>query len=203
MRGATISLISAIATIGITACAQSGEATTEPPARATIEATAAIGPAVGENIPEEFAARDSRGRPVGFADIAGARGAVLVFHRSADWCPACQDQLAAFAEIEDRLGEAGFRIAAVSIDGPEALRDFAARSGIGYALLSDEGGTLIRRFGFADPVFSETSFAAGAARPAAIVVDADGRVRASIVAGDYRRTIAATEVLAAVERLGA
>jgi hypothetical protein len=42
------------------------------------------GPAVGETIPG-FEALDQNGRPVRFQDIAGPNGAVILFHRSADW----------------------------------------------------------------------------------------------------------------------
>lgn len=42
------------------------------------------GPAVGEVIPE-FSAEDQNGKPISFEDIKGPNGAVILFHRSADW----------------------------------------------------------------------------------------------------------------------
>ena len=42
------------------------------------------GPAVGEIIPE-FAAEDQNGKLISFGDIKGPKGAVILFHRSADW----------------------------------------------------------------------------------------------------------------------
>lgn len=42
------------------------------------------GPAVGGNIPV-FHAVDQEGREQAFESIRGPRGAMLVFHRSADW----------------------------------------------------------------------------------------------------------------------
>jgi len=42
------------------------------------------GPAVGETIPE-FAAEDQNGKLISFEDIKGPKGAVILFHRSADW----------------------------------------------------------------------------------------------------------------------
>jgi len=42
------------------------------------------GPAVGETIPE-FEATDQNGSLIHFQDIAGPNGAVILFHRSADW----------------------------------------------------------------------------------------------------------------------
>ncbi len=42
------------------------------------------GPEVGERIPA-IKAMDQNGRWVDFEDIKGPKGAVIVFHRSADW----------------------------------------------------------------------------------------------------------------------
>ena len=45
---------------------------------------ASLGPQVGEKIPD-FALPDQHGRIQTLDSIMGARGAMLVFHRSADW----------------------------------------------------------------------------------------------------------------------
>ena len=42
------------------------------------------GPAVGEIIPE-FVAENQDGTLTSFEDIKGPKGAVILFHRSADW----------------------------------------------------------------------------------------------------------------------
>ncbi len=42
------------------------------------------GPKIGERIPD-FAAFDRNGALVGFDDIKGPNGAMILFHRSADW----------------------------------------------------------------------------------------------------------------------
>ena len=42
------------------------------------------GPAVGETIPE-FEAEDQNGKLISFEDIKGSNGAIILFHRSADW----------------------------------------------------------------------------------------------------------------------
>lgn len=42
------------------------------------------GPEPGERIPD-FVLPDQHGQPRGLADLAGAGGLFLVFHRSADW----------------------------------------------------------------------------------------------------------------------
>ncbi len=42
------------------------------------------GPEVGERIPD-FSAYDQNGNLVGLGDVMGPNGAMVVFHRSADW----------------------------------------------------------------------------------------------------------------------
>ena len=42
------------------------------------------GPEIGERIPD-FSAYDQNGNLVGLGDVMGPNGAMVVFHRSADW----------------------------------------------------------------------------------------------------------------------
>jgi len=42
------------------------------------------GPEIGESIPD-FSAYDQNGNLVGLSDVMGPNGAMVVFHRSADW----------------------------------------------------------------------------------------------------------------------
>lgn len=42
------------------------------------------GPEAGQTVPS-FRAPDQHGRELTLSDIAGPKGAMLVFHRSADW----------------------------------------------------------------------------------------------------------------------
>ena len=42
------------------------------------------GPEIGERIPD-FSAYDQNGNLVGLGDVMGPNGAIVVFHRSADW----------------------------------------------------------------------------------------------------------------------
>ena len=53
-------------------------------ASAPVVAQIATGPEVGERIPM-FAATDQNGVRRSFADIKGPNGAMILFHRSADW----------------------------------------------------------------------------------------------------------------------
>src|SRR5260221_1115100 len=61
----------------------------------------ALGPQVGQMLPD-FGLPDQSGHERTFRSIVGPNGAVVVFFRSADWCPYCKTQL---VELQGRLRE--------------------------------------------------------------------------------------------------
>jgi peroxiredoxin len=138
-----------------------------------------IGPAVGARIPA-FAAVDSKGAPRTFASLTGRKGVVLVFFRSARWCPFCQHQLIDLKTVQAPLAERGYTLAAISYDPPEALTMFAEKQGVGYTLLSDDGSKMIDAFKLRDPQYPAASFAYGVPKPSIFVIDRKGVVRAKL-----------------------
>jgi len=63
-----------------------------------------LGPAIGTKAPDIGARLDQTGKPRQLSDLMGRNGLVLMFFRSAEWCPFCQAQLvdinSGVAEIE-------------------------------------------------------------------------------------------------------
>jgi peroxiredoxin len=171
----------------------------------TVEATAGIdiGPAVGARIPDNFAAKDHAGTPVGLADIVGPRGVVLAFVRSASWCPYCQKQMIDLKAAAAPLSAQGYRLAVLSYDSPQVLAAFAQKQGIGYTLLSDEKSAMIDAFGLRDPQYPPTSKAYGVPRPAIFVIDAAGVVRGKLAEDDYKVRPPVDAVIEAVGKVAA
>ena len=82
----------------------------------------------------------------------GPKGALLLFYRSADWCPYCKTQL---LDLQNRLGELrakGLGVAAISYDPVPTLAEFATRKQITFPLLSDAGSATIKAFGILNPM---------------------------------------------------
>src|SRR3974377_1607905 len=52
-----------------------------------------LGPPSGSVAPDIGTRLDQNGKPRTFADLMGQNGLVLMFFRSADWCPYCQAQM--------------------------------------------------------------------------------------------------------------
>lgn len=160
-----------------------------------------VGPAVGRAAPA-LLVRDAAGKAVTLREVAGPKGVVLVFTRSAKWCPYCQAQLIALKDVEAGLGRRGFRIAALSYDAPAVLAGFAKARAIPYALLSDEGSRTIDAFGLRDPAYPPGHYAHGVPRPAIFVLRADGTILAKLAEEGYRTRPANEAILAAIDRLG-
>src|SRR3984957_19285219 len=102
-----------------------------------------LGPPVGIKAPDIGTRLDQTGMPRTLPDVMGKNGLVLMFFRSADWCPYCQAQLidmnGGVPEIEKR----GYRVAALSYDSPEILQRFTTKRNIAYTFLSDPKSEVI------------------------------------------------------------
>jgi len=78
--------------------------------------------------------------------------------------------------IEQHLGEfeaRGIRVAAISVDPPEASRDLCRKRGYTYTFLSDPRAEVIRRYDLLDAKAGEQNLA----RPAEFLLDSSGIVR--------------------------
>ena len=160
-----------------------------------------IGPAVGAHIPP-LTATDSTGQPRTLANLSGPRGLVLVFFRSARWCPFCQRQLLDLRNVQADLEKRGYALAALSYDPPDALASFARKWDIRYVLLSDPKSAMIDAFDIRDPQYPPGSFAFGVPKPAIYVVDRRGVVRAKVAREGYQIRPSNAEILATADRAG-
>ncbi len=161
-----------------------------------------VGPPAGSRAPA-LHATDTGGKPVDIVGISGRRGVVLVFFRSARWCPFCQRQLIALREAQMKLEARGFRLAALSYDPPEVLRGFAARRQIGYQLLSDPGSVTIDAFALRDAQYAPGTFAYGVPHPSIFIISAQGVIEAKLANEGYEVRPPIEAILAAVDALPA
>lgn len=157
-----------------------------------------IGPAVGTQVPP-ISARDAAGKAVTIKSLSDKNGVVLVFFRSAKWCPFCQKQLVDLKDAQAPLAQRGYKLVALSYDSPEVLTAFTAKQKIGFTLLSDQGSTTIDAFKLRDPQYKEGSFAYGVPMPGIFVISPRGVVQAKLAEEGYRNRPPVSAVLAAVD----
>ncbi|MGD9796145.1 MAG: peroxiredoxin family protein, partial [Acidimicrobiia bacterium] len=110
-----------------------------------------LGPQVGQTVPD-FSLTDQSGKTWTRQSIMGPKGAMLVFYRSADWCPYCKTQLVDLQGRLDALRAQGLGVAAISYDPVPTLSEFASRRKITFPLLSDAGSATIKAFGILTPL---------------------------------------------------
>lgn len=161
-----------------------------------------LGPPVGTKAPDIGTRLDQTGKPRTPADLMGRNGLVLMFFRSADWCPYCQAQLidvnGGVAEIEKR----GYRVAALSYDSPEILQAFTAKRHIAYTFLSDPKSEAIDLYKLRDPQYPPGSRAYGVPRPIIFVLDKNGVIKAKLYEESYKLRPPVTVVISTLDELG-
>jgi peroxiredoxin len=162
-----------------------------------------LGPAVGAVAPSIGMPMDQTGKPRALADLMGDKGLVLMFFRSAKWCPYCQGQLlemnTGVADIEKR----GYRIAALSYDSTKILADFTAQRNIGFTFLSDPKSEAIDRYNLRDPQYPAGSFAYGVPRPIIFILDKHGVIKAKLFEETFKTRPPVAAVIAKLDALAA
>lgn len=190
-----------IGTLALFAILTGGCSDNSPAAKQPTPSTEALamsempGPKIGDPAPFGIAAKTQDGETVSLADLSGEKGLVLVFFRSAQWCPYCQAQLKGLNRIADTVAQDGYKLAAISYDEPEILSKFAAAQDIKYDLMSDEGSRIIDSFGLRDPQYTEGR-AVGVPYASIFIISPDGIVRAKTVSSDYKVRPSNPEVMA-------
>jgi peroxiredoxin len=145
---------------------------------------------------------DQDGKPRTFADLTGQHGLVLMFNRSAGWCPYCQAQM---IELNGSIGEIdkrGFRVAILTYDTPEVLKGFATRRSITYTLLSDPNSEVIDAYGLRDPQYPPGHRAHGVPRPLILVLDRAGMIRAKLYEDSYKVRPSVAAIIAKLDEVG-
>jgi peroxiredoxin len=168
-----------------------------------IEVSAAawdVGPPVGAKVPA-LHATDLKGAPVSLRELSGRNGLVLVFFRSAKWCPYCQKQLMDLRAAPAPLGERGYRLAAVSYDPTDVLTQFTEKRDIPYPLLSDLGSVTIDAWKLRDIRYKPDSFAWGVPYASIYVISPKGVLKAKLAEEDYKTRPPLSAVLAAIDGL--
>ncbi len=111
-----------------------------------------------------------------FESIKGEKGAVLVFVRSASWCPYCQKQLMDLNNFYQDIRATGYELVSISYDSVDVLKDFHNKHEMQFDLLSDEGSEIIKAFGILNTDMKPGSRAYGIPNPAIYIVSSEGRV---------------------------
>ena len=90
---------------------------------------------VGETAPD-FSLADMDGKAVNFSQF---KGKVIILDFFATWCPPCREEIPDFIKLQSAYGDKGFAMVGVALVSAEEARDYAAKAGINYPVLIDDG----------------------------------------------------------------
>ncbi len=155
---------------------------------------ARTGPEVGARIPD-FEAVDLNGKRQTFATLTGPKGLLLVFARSADWCPYCKTQLADLNRQVEGFRKQGINVVSLTYDSTDILKAFAARLGINYPMLSDPESKVIRAFDILNTNVDKATPRFGIPFPGTYIINAKGIITAKYFDDDYRERSSAASIL--------
>lgn len=173
----------------------------------------ASSPAVGDAMPS-FVLPDQDGHLQSLESLLDDGPLVLAFVRG-HWCPYCQLNVRALAEIEDRVRPA--RIFAISPETQHYSRLLRDECGAQFTFLTDVGAAYALSLNLAiwiDQTFSHAIAASGCdvplyngtnswilPIPAVFVVRPDGTISARHIDPDYRQRMEMDELLRCVQRI--
>lgn len=157
-------------------------------AQEQVEGGVNVGVKVGEKAPE-LSVVDAQGKPQTLASLTGEQGLVVVFFRSADWCPFCKRHLIEIKDWVKPLGEKGFNVVGVSYDSPATLAAFSKAKDINFALLADQNVATIKAYNIVNSSYKPGDDNYGIPYPGAVIIDKDGVVRYSYFYEGYKKRV--------------
>ena len=73
------------------------------------------------------------------ASLADFKGKAIILNFFASWCPPCRGEIPDFITLQKAYGDKGFTFLGVSLVSAQESKDFAAKMGMNYPVLVDDG----------------------------------------------------------------
>jgi len=153
---------------------------------------------VGQKAPQ-FTLVNTDLKTVSLSGFSG-KNVVLAFYPAA-FTGVCQKEMCTFRDALNDFTSANTAVLGVSVDSPFANKEFAAKNGLTFPLLSDITRDVIKQY---DVVFNDLAGVKGftVAKRAVFVIDRQGMIRYKWVAPEPKVEPNYAEVTAAVKKLG-
>jgi peroxiredoxin len=153
---------------------------------------------VGQKAPQ-FILVNTDLKTVSLSDLTG-KNVVVAFYPAA-FTGVCQKEMCTFRDALNDFTSANTAVLGVSVDSPFANKEFAAKNGLNFPLLSDITRDVIKQY---NVVFNDLAGVKGftVAKRAVFVIDRQGVIRYKWVAPEPKVEPNYAEVTAAVKKLG-
>ncbi len=160
------------------------------------------GSAIGTIIPSELDRVDQHGAPRQFDDLVGENGMVLMFIRSAKWCPFCKRQLMDVSANVDEIHALGYALVILSYDSVEDIQRYVAEHEPKFTMLSDPSSTVIDAFGLRNANYPEMHFAHGVPHPMIFIIGPDKIIQDKLAEHGYRDRPPTEAVIHSIQAMG-
>jgi peroxiredoxin len=158
---------------------------------------------VGAALPDDLPFFEHGRGPIIAAELRG-RPTVLLFFRG-NWCPLCMAQIAEIAELWREIEALGAQVVLVSPQDEGHTRRLAARHGVVFRYLRDEGLEAAGRLGIVNPDGTPAGmigYDSDTVLPTLVVTDAEGRIVYADQTDNYRVRPTPDTVLDALHAAG-
>ena len=167
----------------------------------------------GDRMPD-FTLPNQHGEMRRFADFLADSPVVLNIYRGG-WCPYCNFEMKALADVLPEIKAAGARLVGMAPEDPDHALDTANRHEIDIEILSDTGNAVSEQMGLVfslaeelRPIYlgagldipaynGDDSFRLPV--PATYIVGTDGIIKADFVNADYTRRMEPAEIVAVLQ----
>lgn len=134
-----------------------------------------VGPALGEKAPA-ITVINTQQQSVNIKELSQNKGLIILFFRSADWCPFCKKHLIELNDIAEKFTALGYGLAAISYDNTDVLATFAEQQKITYPLLSDQKVETMLAYDIANNQYKPGDEHYGIPYPGVVVINEEGKV---------------------------
>ena len=134
-----------------------------------------IGPKIGEKAPA-ITAIDTKKQTVNIKQLSRDKGLIILFFRSADWCPFCKKHLIELNNHADKFNQLGYGLTAISYDDTNILKNFTEQENISYPLLADQKVQTVLAYDVVNQQYQPGDDNYGIPYPGVVVIDENGVV---------------------------
>ena len=152
-----------------------------------------VGPSVGEKAPS-LTVIDKNKTAVNIDDLTAEKGLIILFFRSADWCPFCKKHLVELQGYADKFKALGYGIAAISYDNTEILNSFIQAHNLTYPLLSDQSAATVKAYGVLNKDYKIGDDNYGIPYPGVVIINPAGKIDHKYFFKGYRKRVKFVEL---------
>lgn len=152
-----------------------------------------IGPKLGKPAPT-ISVIDTKKETKTIKQLSGENGLIILFFRSADWCPFCKKHLIELNNHSSDFTKLGYGLAAISYDNVSILEKFAQQQNISYPLLSDQKVATMKSYNIVNNDYSVGDDNYGIPYPGVVVIDKAGNISQKHFFEGYRNRVKFSEL---------